>query len=157
MSALPPPPPLVRNGPSAHRVIAERVIGHRSQVEQVAVSPDGEHVAFVVSTIDLAENTTRRLVWIDGAPVTAGPDDRGPAWSPDGRFLAFTSRLGDQGERALRVLPAGTVGEVRTVCTMPDGVDDVAWSPDGRWIAFTSRTRHERYQAKDASWQSPRK
>jgi dipeptidyl aminopeptidase/acylaminoacyl peptidase len=159
MSALPPPPPppAVRDEPSAHRVIAERVIDHRSQVEQIAVSPDGEHVAFVVSTTDLAENATRRLIWIDDAPVTAGRDDRSPAWSPDGRFLAFTSRHGEHGERALRVLPAGGAGEIRTVCTMPDGLDDVAWSPDGRWIAFTSRTRHERYQAKDESWQPPRK
>jgi dipeptidyl aminopeptidase/acylaminoacyl peptidase len=33
----------------------------------------------------------------------------------------------------------------------------VAWSPDGRWIAFLSRTRDDRYEAKDASWQAPRK
>jgi dipeptidyl aminopeptidase/acylaminoacyl peptidase len=40
---------------------------------------------------------------------------------------------------------------------MPDGLGDLAWSPDGRWFAFTSRTRHERYEAKDVSWQPPRK
>jgi dipeptidyl aminopeptidase/acylaminoacyl peptidase len=33
----------------------------------------------------------------------------------------------------------------------------VSWSPDGRWLAFTTRTRDARYDAKDVSWQPPRK
>lgn len=141
-----------------HRGIAERLIDGRSTVVQVAVSPDGMHVAFVVATTDLAKNTTRTLVWLDDAPVTAGEHDGNPAWSPDGRFLAFTSRRGEKkGDSTLHVLPVGTPGEVRRVCTMPDGLGAVAWSPDGRWIAFTSRTRHERYEQPDESWQAPRK
>ena len=134
------------------------MIAGRSEVVRVAVSPDGAHVAFVVATTDLAENTTRTLVWLDDSPVTAGEHDGNPAWSPDGRFLAFTSRRGEKrGESTLHILPVGSAGEVRTVCTMPDGLGDVAWSPDGRWIAFTSRTRHERYDQPDESWQAPRK
>ena len=68
------------------------------------------------------------------------------------------ARRGEKkGDSTLHVLPVAGPGEVRTVCTMPDGLGDLAWSPDGRWIAFTSRTRDERYEAKDVSWQSPRK
>lgn len=115
-------------------------------------------MAGVVATIDLDENTTRSRVWIDGSPVTAGEHDANPTWSPDGRWLAFTSRRGEKdGDSTLQVLPVDGPGEVRTVCTMPDGLGDVAWSPDGRWIAFTSRTRDARYEAKDVSWQSPRR
>ncbi len=144
--------------PSRHRKIAERLIDARSWVRTPAVAPDGSHVAFVVSTIDLAENTTRSRVWLDDAPITAGDHDGAPAWSPDGRFLAFTSRRGEKkGDSTLHVIPVGSPGELRTVCTMPDGLNDVTWSPDGRFLAFTSRTRHERYEAKDESWQAPRK
>src|SRR6056297_2536535 len=143
---------------SPHRLIAERFIDGRSAVGQPAVSPGGAHVAFVVATIDLGKNTTHSRVWLDDAPVSAGDHDAHPTWSPDGRFLAFTSRRGEkQGDTTLHVLAVEGPGERRTLCTMPDGLDDVAWSPDGRWIAFTSRTRHERYEAEDASWQSPRK
>jgi len=46
---------------------------------------------------------------------------------------------------------------VRTVATMPEGFASVRWSPDGKWFAFTSRTRDKRYEAKDESWQPPRK
>ena len=141
-----------------HRRIAEQLIDGRSVVGQVAVSPGGAHIAFVVATTNVAKNTTSTLVWIDDAPVTAGPHDGNPTWSPDGRFLAFTSRRGEkQGDSTLHVLPAGASGEVRTVCTMVDGLGDVAWSPDGRLLAFTSRTRHERYSAESVKWQSPRK
>jgi dipeptidyl aminopeptidase/acylaminoacyl peptidase len=54
-------------------------------------------------------------------------------------------------------MPIAGPGELRTVCTMPDGLGDVRWSPDGHHLAFTSRTRNERYDAKDVTWQSPRR
>ncbi|MEO6571278.1 MAG: S9 family peptidase, partial [Ilumatobacteraceae bacterium] len=141
-----------------HLDIARRLLHHRSAVGTPTLSDDGSRVAMVVSTTDLDENSTSSRIWVDGAPVTAGPHDSGPCWSPDGRYLAFVSRRGEtKGESTLHVLPTSGPGEVRTVCTMPDGLGDVTWSPDGRWLAFTSRTRDARYEAKDERWQSPRK
>src|SRR3954453_374799 len=141
-----------------HSRIATELLNGRSGVGYPRVNPDGAHVACVVSTIDLDENTTRSRVWLDGLPVTAGPFDSQPTWSPDGRWLAFTSRRGEKkGDSTLHLLPVSGPGEVRTICTMPDGLDNVAWSPNGNWIGFTSRTRDARYDAKDVSWQAPRK
>ncbi|MEY2958915.1 MAG: hypothetical protein RLZZ01_1483, partial [Actinomycetota bacterium] len=122
------------------------------------MSPDGHRVAHVVSTIDVDQNRTVTRIWLDGRPISAGPSDSSPVWSPDGRLLAFTSRRGERSSDAtLHVMPVDWPGEVRTICSMPDGITSPAWSPDGARIAFTSRTRHERYEAADVSWQSPRK
>jgi len=143
---------------SEHHAIAVRMIDQRSWVADVAVSPDGTQIAYVVATTDLAANTNTTRIWVDQAPATAGDHDSQPVWSPDGAALAFTSKRGaSKSDLTLHVLPVNTPGETRTVCTMPDGLGDVRWSPDGSMFAFTSRTRHERYVKEDASWQPPRK
>ena len=150
---------------SKHARIADRVLGNIVQAKGPAVSPDGSMVAFVVGRVDMAKNKNLSQIWLaatDGSStprvITAGEHDTAPAWSPDGRSLAFASKRGaKKAEATLHVLPVAAAGETRTIATMPDGIDEVSWSPDGRWIAFISHTRHERYEAEDESWQAPRK
>lgn len=152
-----------------HREIAERVIGNLMSASAPAVSPDGSTVAFVVRRVDLPTNAYVSQIWLaptDGsaAPraITDGRSDGQPVWSHDGHRLAFTSRRGDKGtdresHATLHVLPIDVPGELRTVATMPEAIGDVAFSPDDSHVAFTSRTPHERYSAKDESWQAPRR
>ncbi len=148
---------------SPHAEIARRIIDGRTSAGAPAVSPDGTRIAFVVATIDLDENVTRSRVWLAGpdgepAPVTQGEHDQHPTWSPDGRFLTFTSKRGEkERQHSLHVLPVDGPGELRTITTTRDGMADLSWSPDGRWLAYTSRTPDARYEAKDERWQAPRK
>ena len=144
---------------SKHAQIAERIIGNIVQAGGPAVSPDGSKIAFVVGRVDMVKNKNFSQVWLaaaDGssAPraVTGGDHDSSPAWSPDGRSLAFASKRSEKkGESTLHVLPVDAPGETRTIATMKDGVGEVCWSPDGHWIAYISRTRDERYDAEDDS------
>ncbi|MHA6619964.1 S9 family peptidase [Pseudonocardia sp. DLS-67] len=130
-------------------------IGRLVTVADPKLSPDGRRVAFVVTRVDLDANRYRGSVWLaaaDGSsapfPLTAGEQDGQPAWSPDGRRLAFTRRAED-GRSSLHVLPVDGPGETVTVCVRPESIGRAAWSPDGSRLAFASRERASRYAEGD--------
>jgi len=63
-----------------------------------AMSPDGGRVAFTVQTINEHDNKYHREVWV--APTNGGPavrftspstESSNPRWSPDAKYLIFTS------------------------------------------------------------------
>jgi dipeptidyl aminopeptidase/acylaminoacyl peptidase len=129
------------------------------------VSPDGRWVAFVVTHVVLEANRYRSAVWlaaVDGAtppyPLTAGEHRDGqPAWSPDGRRLAFT-RSGEGGEGSLHVLPMDGPGETVTISVRPEAIGPPVWSPDGARLAFASRERASRYaEGEDDRARPPRR
>src|SRR5262245_17453545 len=101
------------------------------------VSPDGELVAFSVSVPNVEKNNSnsdlwlvpadgsrapRRLTWNDGA-------DGSPAFSPDGRRIAFVSKRGE-GPAQLYALSLDG-GEAERLTDLPIGVEDPKWFPDG--------------------------
>ena len=65
-------------------------------------------------------------------------DEWAPAWSPDGRWLAFLSDRGDDdAQTQVWAMPAGG-GEARVLTSLPGGVDDFQWSPDSQRLALVA-------------------
>lgn len=108
------------------------------------VSPDGTRVAYTVSSWDAAENRLAADIWV--APVAGGEprrltthraSDGAPAWSPDGRRIAFVSRReGDTAPQLYLLDLAG--GEPVRLTELPLGVSDPKWFPDGKRLVVVS-------------------
>lgn len=128
-----------------------------------ALSPDGRHVVFEVTrpVLEADDYTTELLIAdTDGASaprrLTQGAYDGCPAFSPDGRFLAF-QRPGAHGRAQIHLLPMDGAGEAFPVTDHPMGAGQPVWSPDSTRIAYTSRIPEAgRYQG-PAEAEAPRR
>ncbi len=70
--------------------------------------------------------------------TTHAAGDSAPVFSPDGRFIAFTSQREDDKAPQLYVISVDG-GEARRLTTLATGVQSPKWFPDGSRIAFVSR------------------
>ncbi|MCY4399191.1 MAG: amidohydrolase family protein [Gemmatimonadetes bacterium] len=118
-----------------------------------ASSPDGGRLAFQavgrIWVMDLPDGTPARLTGDDFAPF-----EMSPAWSPDGRSIAFTSWAdADQGH-VWRVPADG--GTPQQLTTSAGEYLNTVWSPDGDDIVVTrgsGATSHGRTVANNQYYQ----
>lgn len=110
-------------------------------------SPDGQWVAYTVTTIDADKDRRNTDLWMikwDGSEqlqLTSSPDgESSPRWSPDNKYLAFVASRGtdDEKKRGGQIwLLNRAGGEAQKVSDVKGGVSDIQWSPDSTRIAFT--------------------
>ena len=114
----------------ALRRVQERQPRPVKGVMSPSISPDGRSIAFAALG-DLW------LMPVGGKPENITTDrflDTEPAWSPDGRYLAWsTDRGGDLLDLWIRDM---TNGQVRRLTSTEGSAMGAAWSPDSRRIAF---------------------
>lgn len=125
----------------------EQVVSLRS-VGSVALSPDGQWVAYTARRprdADAAPGRSYMELFVvpasggDAQPVVQAPQSASsPQWSPDGAQLAFAARLPQHDERQVYAVPAAG-GEPERLTASLVGVGSFAWSPDGASIAYTER------------------
>jgi len=106
-------------------------------VTDPALSPDGAVVAYVVTSNDRESDSAKSAVWLvnwdgsDARAVTSGDNANHPAFSPDGRYLAFlSSRPADSTAQVWLLDRHG--GEARQLTRGAGEISSFSWSPDGR-------------------------
>ena len=115
-------------------------------VSNVAISPDGKQIAFIVSHQNLKTDKnepTLELYDVAGKSTRALTFERtglsSPAWSPDGMKIAFLANYGSGADvkQQLWVMDLRG-GDASTVTKAPQGVEEFAWRPDGGAIAYVA-------------------
>lgn len=115
---------------------------HRlTTVSQPAMSPDGRVVAFTVTTVNERENKRHQEVWVvpsaGGDPVrytAPGYESSSPRFSPDGKYLLFSSqRPGGSGSTWAIRMDAPS-GEATQLENWPAG----SWPRDGAFAVFAA-------------------
>ncbi len=95
----------------------------KSSFEQIAVSPDGRHLAFTAATGGNVQLWVRSLDSTEARPLAGTQGARFPFWSPDSRFIGFFA------DGRLKKMEL-TGGPVQTLCEVPTPYGG-GWSRDG--------------------------
>jgi dipeptidyl aminopeptidase/acylaminoacyl peptidase len=136
----------------------EMIVDAREVVD-VAVSPDGRRVAYVVRTPPEASEGiayARSVIWLvprtGGAPrqlTASDASSSSPTWTPDGKSIGFRSSRDGDSHRQVYVMPVDG-GEPHRVTDAEASVSHFEWSPDGTKVAYTAtraQTKEERADA----------
>ena len=96
------------------------------------ISPDGERVVYVRTSMDIMTDRQRTELWIvnaDGSGHRRLSAGASPRWSPDGARLAYVA----DDQIHLRWMDTGETATLTQLLESPSGL---RWSPDGSRIAF---------------------
>ncbi|SVB45931.1 uncharacterized protein METZ01_LOCUS198785, partial [marine metagenome] len=101
------------------------------------VSPDGQWVAYTVSSRDMEEDKRMTQIWMvssdGGTPIPMTSADYSASnlrWSPDNKYLSFSASKGEDAKSQVwRLNRLG--GEATQVTNVKQGISNFEWSPDG--------------------------
>jgi dipeptidyl aminopeptidase/acylaminoacyl peptidase len=124
------------------------------------LSPEGNWVAYGISTVDSVKDKRNSDLWMsswDGTQhiqltFTPADGESTPRWSPDGKYLSFlSSRTGLTRSQVWVMDRRG--GEAKKLTDLKGDIEAYHWSPDGKKILFQLQdlVRHDSLKDKTTS------
>jgi dipeptidyl aminopeptidase/acylaminoacyl peptidase len=137
--ALTPPPAVAQRAMTPVDLLEVPLVGG------ARLSPDGESALYTLAEANWDENKRVTHIWRlhvesgESRQMTSGENgESSPRWSPDGRWIAFLAKRGDDEVAQIHLL-ATRGGEAEKLTTHPTAVTRIEWSPDSAEIFFLAR------------------
>ncbi len=131
--------------PALSRPVTPDDLYRIASVGSPQIAPDGNWIAYVVSTPSRQKDTDDDDLWMvswDGRErirLTSTPSsEHTPRWSPDGQRLAFLSDRADEDKGAQIWVMEREGGEAVQRSRFDGTISAYDWSPDGRKIVFAA-------------------
>lgn len=128
--------------PTFEEVISLRNIGG------VALSPDGNNIAFTVQTTDWVDNRFDTEIWLSKngkTPFqltnTSKNSSTSPSFSPDGQWIAF---LSDRGNKNQIYVMRVDGGEAKVITKEEEGINGFEWLPAGNSFVFLKPEKEDK-------------
>ena len=119
--------------PETESLAAARVMPLGLGQPSIAISPDGERIAYVLEHEGVRRLYVRELDQLEGAPLARTEGAFGPFFSPDGRWIGFFAE-----NKIKKIAIAG--GEPVPLCPAPNPYGG-SWGPSGTILFSTDEGR----------------
>ena len=129
---------------------------HVAKVRSVGsakISPDGEHVAYVLTVPRRPHKDDNGPAWAElhvvdmngqSRPFVTGEVNVSSVhWTPDGSGISFLAKRNDDEHKGLYLIPING-GEARKIVDHETDISSYDWSPDGQRVAFLAKEKKDK-------------